>query len=292
MLAEQLLNGVIVGGLYALVALGYTLVFGVLDKLNFAHPDIFMFGGYVAVASLVLGAPVWAAVAVVAAVTGVLGLMVEIASFRRFTSPDAHITAALSSVAFGLVIVDLVQKQWGSEPLAIPLEGRGAAIVVFDVRLALVKLAALAATLVLLAVLYVVVSRTRFGRHMRAVADSPVSAALLGINVRWVTQQVFFLASALAGVAGMLRVTITGFATSEVGFTFGLKALAIMAIGGMGDLRGAVLGGILVGMVESVAFQIGLGQVADVAVWVLMIAVLLVRPAGLFGGRHQREIRA
>lgn len=292
MLAEQLLNGVIIGGLYALVALGYTLVFGVLDKLNFAHPDIFMLGGYVAVASLVLGAPLWASLVVVVIVTGALGLLLELASFRRFTAPDAHITAALSSVAFGLVIVDLVQKQWGSEPLAVPIEDRGAAMIVLGVRLAYVKLAALAATFALLAVLFVVMSRTRFGRHVRAVADAPVSAALLGINVRWVTQQVFFLASALAGVAGMLRVTITGFATSEVGLTFGLKALAIMAIGGMGDLRGAVLGGVLVGVVESIAFQIGLGQIADVAVWILMIAVLLVRPAGLFGGRHQRETRA
>jgi len=293
-LVEQIINGIVLGSMYALIAQGYTLVFGVLDKLNFAHSEIFMLGGFIAVASVALGSPLAIAFLITIAISGLIGLVVELVGFRKFRSRDAHITAALSSFAIGLVIIDLTQKAWGTESvsIALPDELRIASIEVLGIRLVLVKLAILALSLLLMLVLHLVVVRTALGRSIRAVADSAADAALYGINVTRVTQLVFFIASALAGVAGMALAVRTGYANTETGFSFGLKALAIMAIGGMGDLRGAFLGGLLVGVLEALAFQWALGQLADVAVWLFMICVLLVRPAGLFGTAGSRDTRA
>lgn len=294
MLVEQIINGIVLGSMYALIAQGYTLVFGVLDKLNFAHSEIFMLGGFVAVASVALGASIPLALLVTIGISGLLGLVVEFVGFRKFRSHDAHITAALSSFAIGLVIIDLTQKMWGTEAVAIafPDELRIASIEILGIRIVLVKLGILALSLLLMLILHLVVVRTNLGRSIRAVAESPGNAALYGINVTRTTQLVFVIASALAGVAGMALTIRTGYANTASGFNFGLKALAIMAIGGMGDLRGAFLGGLLVGVLEALAFNWGLGQLADVAVWVFMICVLLVRPAGLFGTAGARDTRA
>lgn len=294
MLVEQIINGIVLGSMYALIAQGYTLVFGVLDKLNFAHSEIFMLGGFLSMASIALGASIPLALVVTIVISGLLGLVVELVGFRKFRSRDAQITAALSSFAIGLVIIDLTQKAWGTEPVALILPSalRLASIEVLGIRIGLVKIAILIISLILMTLLHLVVERTAMGRNIRAVAESPGAAALFGINVTRVTQQVFFIASALAGVAGMALAIRTGFSSTANGFTFGLKALAIMAIGGMGDLRGAFLGGLLVGVLEALAFQWGIGQAADVIVWLFMIGVLLVRPAGLFGAVGFRDTRA
>src|SRR5262245_7968300 len=294
MVAEQIFNGIVLGSMYALIALGYTLVFGVLDKLNFTHSEIFMAGGFVLVSALGLGAPLWATLPIVFVVCGVLGLVVEFVSFRRFKTSDAQVTAALSSLALGLIVIDVVQKTFGADPVAVDLPSaiRTAGFELYGFRLAWIKLATLAITLLLMLALHLVMTRTAIGRNIRAVAESPIYASLLGVNVRRVNQQTFFIASALAGAAGLLLALRTGLASSDIGLSFGLKALAIMAIGGMGDLRGAVAGGILVGVVEALTVQFGLGKLGDTAVWIVMIFVLLVRPAGLFSRGSAHDVRA
>jgi len=294
MLAEQIFNGIVLGGMYALIAVGYALVFGVLDKLNFAHSEVFMLGGFAAIVTAAMGAPLWASLVLAVVICGALGLLIEIVSFRKFVSADAQITAALSSLALGLIFIDLVQKQVGTDPVAVPISTalRTAGFQFLGVQVIYVKLAILVISIVVMVTLHQLVMRTRVGRNIRAVAGAPQAARLLGINVRRVNQQVFFIASAMAGIAGLMLALRTGFAPSDIGFTFGLKALAIMAIGGMGDLRGAVLGGLLVGVLEGIAGHLGLDHVADVAVWVLMILVLLVRPAGLFSRGQAPEPRA
>ncbi len=294
MVGDQIINGIILGSMYALIALGYTLVFGVLDKLNFAHSEVFMAGGYVGLSWIALGAPVWLAIIGVAAVAGIMGLAVELISFRKFKGSDGQITASLSSLAVGIVMIDLVQKYWGSEPIAIslPVALRTAGFTLGGMTLTWLKVGILGFTLILMIGLHVLVQKTALGRNIRAVADNPASASLLGVDVKRVNQQTFFIASALAGIAGLLLTMRTGFASSDIGLGFGLKALAIMGIGGMGDLRGAVIGGLVVGLCEGLGFQFGFGRLADIMVWVLMIFVLVVRPAGLFGNATARDVRA
>ena len=144
-----------------------------------------------------------------------------------------------------------------------------------------------------MAMLHFLLHKSRVGRQIRALAESSVSSSLLGINVRGVTQTVFFVSSALAAVGGLLVAMRGGAASSEVGLTFGLKSLAIMAIGGMGDLRGALVGGLLVGVIEALIFQLGMGRLVEITAWVALIAVLIFRPHGIFGGGiHAQEQRA
>src|SRR3974390_3285363 len=147
MLAEQIINGVVLGSMYALIAQGYTLVFGVLDKLNFAHGEIFMLGGFICVASIALGASLPIAILVTAIIAGLLGLVI---GFRKFQSPDSHLTAALSSFAIGLVIIDLSQKIWGAESVAVTLPGalQTAAVSIGGLRLVVPRLAILGILLV------------------------------------------------------------------------------------------------------------------------------------------------
>lgn len=294
MLIEQIINGLVLGSMYSLIALGYTLVFGVLDKLNFAHAELFMLGGFVALVSFALGAPLWAAITVALVFGGMAGLVVELVSFRRFIGQDAQIVASLSSLSLGLVFVDLVQKVWGTEAIELPIPAdlRSAHFVLFGISFNWIKIGILGFSILLMFVMHQFVSRTRIGRNIRAVADSPTFAGLLGINVKRVNQQTFFIASALASVAGLLLAMRNGIVASDIGFSFGLKALAIMAIGGMGDLRGAMAGGLIVGVLEALAFEYGFGKLADILVWLLMMFVILMRPAGLFGAVQMREVRA
>ncbi len=285
MIAGQIINGLMVGGLYALVAIGFTLIVGVLHRINFAHTEVFMIGGFagLVVANQVPSIPVALVGAFV--VGGVLGLVVEQISFRRLGSDEAAITAALSSMAVGLLMLDIVHHVWGTEPIAFPLAnalGAGS-FELFGVRFVPVQGLVIVLTAVLVAVLWFVMEKTQTGRNIRAVSDNPTAAALLGIPVRRIGQKVFFISSALAAMTGLLFALRVGTVNSDIGLSFALKALAVTAIGGMGNLWGAVVGGLLVGLMEALAVHYGFGPLADLVVWGFMILVLLARPQGLFG---------
>lgn len=294
MIADQIVNGLVSGGLYALIALGYTLVFGVLDKLNFAHSEIFMFGGYAGLVAFAATGSLVAALLIVVIVSVLLGLLVEWVSFRKFRSHDAQVTAALSSLLVGLLIIEATHKLWGSEPrgLGIPAEIYTASVAVLGIQITWVKLVILAVAVLLMATLIWVIERTRLGRSIQAVSESPDNARLMGIDVTRVTQATFAIASGLAGIGGLLLACRTGVAVSEIGLTFGLKALAVMAIGGMGDVRGAMLAGLLIGVAEALTFHFGLGRLGEITVWVVMIAILLIRPSGLLGRGQTGAVRA
>jgi branched-chain amino acid transport system permease protein len=293
MLTGQIVNGLVSGAMYSLVAVGFTLILGVLDKLNFAHPEAFMFGGFVGV-MVSPYASIWWSFPLALLLGGVAGLLTEAIAFRRFQSSDAKITAALSSLALGLILVDLVQKTWGSEPVSLRLQDPffNERFAVAGIQLLHVQVLILAVTIGLMLALHVIVNRTSIGRQIRAVAESPGDAVLHGINVKRVTQGVFFISSALAAVAGLMLAQRTGFASSDIGLTFGLKALAIMAIGGMGDMRGAALAGLAVGVLEALTFHFGLGRLGEMTVWVALFAVLVFRGGGVFGGAAHAEQRA
>lgn len=294
MLAGQLLNGIVTGAMYALVAMGFSLVIGTLDKLNFAHSEVFMVGGFFAVLT-VSHLPWQVALVVIFLAGGILGLATEWIAFRRFQSADGKITAALASMALGLIITDLVHKVWGTEPVALKANDAwlqtGHSI--FGATVLNLQIVILAVAFLLMGLLHLLLQKSRMGRQIRALAESSVSASLLGINVRRVTQTVFFVSSALAAVGGLLVALRGGAASSDIGLSFGLKSLAIMAIGGMGDLRGALVGGLLIGVLEALMFQTGLGRLVEMTAWVALIVVLILRPQGLFGGGiHGREQRA
>jgi branched-chain amino acid transport system permease protein len=294
MLVGQLLNGLVNGAMYSLVALGFTLIIGVLDKLNFTHPEVFMFGGFVGIVSLEFLPAPWALL-VSFVVGGFLGVFTEWVAFRRFKRSDSKITAALSSMALGLVFTDCVQKYWGTEPVSFKtlpawMEQN---IEISGVQFPYLHFFILVVTLVLMLMLHSYIHKTRMGRQIRAVAESPTNAALLGIDVTRVSQAVFFISSGLAAEAGLLLSLRSASANSEIGLTFGLKALAIMAIGGLGDMRGAMLGGLLIGILEASLYLFGLGRWVEMTVWVVVILTMVIKPSGLFSARQAlQETRA
>jgi branched-chain amino acid transport system permease protein len=293
MLAGQILNGLVSGAMYALVAIGLTLVVGVFDKLNFAQPEVFMLGGFIGLVSLTYLPLEWS-FAFALVVGGLLGLFTEFVAFRRFQSADSRTTAALSSLALGLVLTDLVHKVWGTEQVPLPQRAGwlSGTFGIAGVQFLNLQLLVLGVTLTLMIGLHFLITKARIGRQIRALAEAPTAAALLGINVLRVKQSVFFISSALAAVAGLLLALRSDAANSDIGLTFGLKAMAIMAIGGMGDLRGAVFAGFLIGVIEAVMFHFGLGRLGEMTVWLAMILILILRPSGLFsGGLHSREQR-
>jgi branched-chain amino acid transport system permease protein len=294
MFVGQLLNGLVNGAMYSLVALGFTLIIGVLDKLNFTHPEIFMFGGFVGIISIEFLPLPWALL-VSFLVGGVLGVITEWIAFRRFKRSDSKITAALSSMALGLVFTDCVQKYWGTEPVSLPNlpSWMGKNIELSGVQFPYLHFFILIVTFVLMFLLQAFIHQTRMGRQIRAVAESPTNAALLSIDVTRVSQAVFFISSGLAAEAGLLLSLRSASANSEIGLTFGLKALAIMAIGGLGDMRGAMLGGLPIGVLESSLYLFGLGRWVEITVWVVVILTMIIKPSGLFSARIKlQESRA
>ncbi len=274
-----------VGGLYALVAVGFTHIVGVLHRLNFAHTEVFMIGGFIGLVSASIAPSIPLAMLMAFVLGGILGIVVERISFRNLNSEEANITAALSSMAVGLLIIDLVHHKWGTEPLALPLVNNfgSGSFEIAGVRFVPVQGLVIVLTAVFVIGLHLLLEKTKMGRNIRAVADNATNASLLGIPVKQVGQQVFFLSSALAALAGLLFALRVGTVNSDIGLTFGLKALAITAIGGMGNAWGAVIGGLLIGVVEAMATQFGYGYLVDLLVWAVMILVLLIRPQGLFG---------
>ena len=286
----QLLNGLVNGAMYSLVALGFTLIIGVLDKLNFTHPEVFMLGGFVGLLSFQYLPVPWALL-VAFVVGGGMGLFTEWIAFRRFKSSESKITAALSSMALGLVVTDLVQKYWGTEPVSLPSLPAWMAenVEIAGVQFQYLNFFILLVTLMLMVAVHLFIHKTRSGRQIRAVAESPLNASLLGIDVKRVSQMVFFISSGLAAEAGLLLSLRSSSANSEIGLLFGLKALAIMAIGGLGNMKGAVWGGLLIGVLEASLFVWGLGRWVEMTVWVMVILTMIVKPGGLFSASTKPE---
>jgi branched-chain amino acid transport system permease protein len=290
MLAQQVLNGLILGSTYALVAIGYTLVFGVLNLLNFAHANVFALGGFLLFATLVsFGLPFPLGVLVVLVAGLALGYLTELLCFRPAASRKDELTPAIASIAFGLVLTELVAKVWGSEPLRLPPLLNAVSLNVGDVQVSGVQGLILGLSLVLMAGLDLMLRRTRLGFSLRAAAENREVAQLLGVDIRATVLLAFMLSGALATLAGVLVSARLGLADPNIGLSYGLRALAVMVIGGLGNVRGAMLAGLLVGFVDVFTLAFLSQAYSGIGAWVLLIVVLLVKPSGLLGSYVQRE---
>jgi branched-chain amino acid transport system permease protein len=285
-LPQQLLNGVFAGSIYALFALGYTLVFGVLDILNLAHAAIFMLGAMVSWWLVsAQGWSLWLAFPVAVALAGLLGILLDRVAFLRLRRRGAgHLSPLISSIGVSLVFVGLARLLFGSDRQQFPSDAFPK--VFFDVgqvRISLLNIVILAVAVVMMAGLTWLVRRTSLGRAMRAVAENPKAAALLGVNIEWVISQTFFIASALGGAAGVLYGLSLNSIEPNMGGAVELKGLAIIILGGMGSIPGAVLAGFLVGIIEVLSIVIGRSELKDAFVFAVLFLMLLVRPQGLLG---------
>lgn len=297
-LFQQIINGLVQGSVYALVALGYTMVYGILGLINFAHGEVVMVGAMIAM--VVLQALLAAAVAPVLAVLlsllaamavcMALGYGIERIAYRPLRNAP-RLAPLITAIGVSIVLQNLAMMIWGREYHAFPLpmhnelHAVGGAIIT-DIQIGIV-LMAVAVMLLLMGIVH----RTRMGRAMRAVAENPAAAALMGVDANRVISVTFMLGSALAAVAGFMVSADYGIVHYYMGFLLGLKAFTAAVLGGIGNLRGAMLGGVLLGLIES----LGAGYIGDLSggffgsnyqdvfAFFVLIAVLVFRPSGLLG---------
>ncbi len=290
MLTQQLANGIFLGAVYALFAVGYTLVFGVLDILNLAHAAIFMIAAFVTLALVTAGLPLVAAFVVALAVAGLLGVLLDRVAFAPLRRRNAGTLAPLiSSIAVAIIFEGVMRGIFGPEEhrfARTPFEG--AQFHLGSLTFGAIDLVVVTIAVGLMLVLSYVMRSTTLGRNIRAVADDRIAAALLGINLERTIALTFFISSALGGAAGTLIGLQYNSVSIDMGSRIELKGLAIIIFGGMGSITGAVVGAFLLGIVETLSVAYISSSYRDAMAFGVMFAILVLRPTGLFGKRALR----
>ena len=297
---QQLVNGLTLGMIYGLIAVGYTMVYGIIGMINFAHGDVFMVGAFIGIivltaltglTSVPLG--ILAAFIVAAALCAVYGFSIERVAYRPLRG-SFRLAPLISAIGMSILLENYVQTSQGALERAIPAAFPGGITLMdesgFVVQLTWMQMAIVAVTLVVLAVFTYIVTRTPLGRAMRAVEQDPKMAALLGIDTNRTISFTFVIGSALAAVAGVMFLLYYGVIDFYIGFDAGIKAFTAAVLGGIGSLPGAVLGGLLIGLIE--AFWSGYATVAykDVAVYSILAIVLMFMPTGLLGRNELEKV--
>ncbi|MEQ1662037.1 MAG: branched-chain amino acid ABC transporter permease [Thiobacillus sp.] len=297
---QQLINGLVLGSVYALVALGYTMVYGILGLINFAHGEIAMVGAMVALAAIgalansalpggvVLAAGLLLAIPVCMG----LGMLIERVAYRPLRNAP-RLAPLITAIGVSIILQNGAMLIWGKQYIAFPAVLPQGRYNLFGAHISDVQIAILVVSALLLLLLSLLVHQTRLGRAMRATAQSRQVASLMGVDVNRVIAATFVIGSALAAVAGLMVSAYYGLAHYYMGFMLGLKAFSAAVLGGIGHLGGAMLGGLLLGLIESFgAGYIGdltggfLGShYQDVFAFFVLIGVLVLRPSGLLGAR-------
>ena len=291
-MGQQALNGVFVGSIYALFAVGYTLVFGVLDILNLAHQAVFMLAAFAALA-LVADAhlPLWAAMPMAVLFAGLLGIVLERVAFRPLRGrADSNISGLISSLAMATVFEAIALQLFGPDISRFPIGTLPDRMVrIGTASASLLQLLIVAVAVALMALLTLLIARTRLGRQLRAVAEDPRAARVLGVNVDRVIAAAFFLSSALGGAAGVLFGLAFNSISPDVGRSVELKGLAVIILGGMGSITGAVVAGFAIGLIEVFTVARFGSSFRDAVSFTVLFLVLLARSRGLFGQAAARE---
>jgi branched-chain amino acid transport system permease protein len=293
LLAQQLINGLFIGSVYGLFAVGYTLVFGVLDILNLAHPAIFTLGGLAAL-WLVEGArlSIWTAFPIAVVFSGLLGLLLDRIAFLPLRQrADSNFSGLISSIAMAILFESAAFAIFGARTVRFPAntvtntiwQVGGVTITSLQVEIVLTAILFMAALMQLL-------KRTRVGKAIRAVAENERAARLLGIHVDGVIAFTFFLSSALGGAAGVLFGLYFDALSPDMGKSIEVKGLAVIILGGMGSIPGAILGGLAFGLTEVLTVAItGTSNLRDAVAFTMLFAILIFRPSGFLGRRALRE---
>lgn len=291
MLAQQLLNGLFLGAVYALFAVGYTLVFGVLDILNLAHAAIFTAAAFAAFSLAGMGVPLVLAFLIAAVMAGIMGILLDRVAFAPLRARNAGtLVPLISSIGVAIIIGAVLRGIYGVDERHFTVGGLDTAPVIHagPVTFTTVELTIFLAAIVLMLVLSWVLRATPLGRRIRAVAEDRVAAALLGVNLELTIAATFFIASSLGGAAGVLTALRYNSITLDMGGPIELKGLAVIILGGMGSVTGAVIGGFILGAVETLAIAYGLSEWRDAILFGVMFLLLVLRPTGLFGKRALR----
>ncbi|MBI5484870.1 MAG: branched-chain amino acid ABC transporter permease [Deltaproteobacteria bacterium] len=309
---QNLLNGISIGSVYAIFALGYTLVFSILGIINFAHGAVFTLGAYftytLAVGqfgingllsglNLDLKVPFALSLLIGAILAGLVGVLLERLAFKPLRTRGADsLLALVSSLGVALVIVNAIQYLVGAEIYTFPSQVYGdiKPAMMFEVSgqpvvIRTVQVIIFAVCMVILSILGYLISFTRLGKALQAVAENPTTASLLGISVDKIILATFFMSGFLGGLAGTLVGTSFGIAGPYFGVTYGLKGLAVIVLGGLGSIPGAVMGGIVIGLAEAFVPP-DYSAYKEAVAFAFLFIVLLVRPQGLLGRTHIQKV--
>ena len=303
---QQLINGLSQGSIYALIALGYTMVFGVLRFINFAHGDVYMLGAFVGfylgpkTLKLTGGQPGFVGMTAVMllsmALCAIIGIIIEKLCYRPLRERP-KLTVLITAIGVSLFLENGGQFAFGADPKSFPEIITDRAIEIPEswgkisgLTLTISQVLVIAVTLLLLFVLRYIVTKTKMGMAMRALSFNPVAAQLMGINIDVVISFTFGLGSALAGAAGILTSIQQPSIDPLMGVNAGLKAFVAAVLGGIGNLSGAVLGGILIGLVEALVVGYINPTYRDPIVFVVLILILIVKPTGLLGASEREKV--
>jgi branched-chain amino acid transport system permease protein len=291
---QQLVNGISLGGIYALIALGYTMVYGIIELINFAHGDVYTLGTFFSLAILTLlgvtGVVTGPLLIVIVVVTmlgamiacGLVGVVIERLAYRRLRNAP-RLAPLITAIGMSFILENVMQYWHGPSPVPFP-----DVIPNPDVHLGVVTVATKQILVVVLAVammlvLQVFIYRTKLGKAMRATAQDRDAAQLMGIDINTTIALTFLIGSALAGAAGFVSGVYYGSTWFFNGFSAGLKAFTAAVLGGIGNLAGAMLGGFLIGLIEAMTTQLISDQWSNVVVFSVLVLVLIFRPSGLLG---------
>lgn len=283
MLLQQLVNGILVSGIYALFAVGFAIIFGMMGVLNMAHADFAMVAAFAMVWAVGAGLNPVAGIAVSIVVTVVVALSVErivIRPSRRFGGDAGVELPLIATLGCGLMLQNVVALLFGNKAMVFPASLR-AYWRVGGLLVSQSLLISFGVALTLIAMLELLVRRSDFGRQMRAVAQNRAAAEIMGINATAIVVLSMALTSALAGVAGLLVGYSYGLVSPFLGLTYAIKGLIAMIIGGVGSVTGAALGALVIGLIEAVTVALFGSQLRDLGVFLVLLAVLLFRPSGL-----------
>ncbi len=282
MLFEQIVNGITQGGIYALIALGFTIIFGTLRLVTFAHGEVFMAGAFVGYTVMkVLHGPLWVGMTAAILCSGLLGILIERVGFHLLRRAP-HQSSLLITIGFSVLLINFAQLIWGPETQSIPGLTYGD-FRVFGIYVSYTQVIVLAVTFILLAIVRFLIYRTKMGRTIRATAQDFEAAYAMGVNIDLVFMLTFALGSLLGGIAGMLVGFYYNAFYPTMGTLPGLKAFSACILGGLTSLGGAVLAGFILGIIENLSVAYISSSYRDVFSFGILILVLILRPKGLFG---------
>ncbi len=281
---SYLISGISLGSVYAIIALGYTMVYGIAKMLNFAHGDIIMIGGYISYTAMAYaGLPGWLSVILAMIVCTILGVVIEGLAYKPLRAAPS-LAVLITAIGVSYFLQNVALLIWKPDPISYPslIEGT---FKLFDGQLSIsyISLLTIAACIVIMVALTLFTSKTKMGKAMRACSEDKGAAQLMGINVNRTISVTFAIGSALAAVAGVLLCSSYPSLVPTTGSMPGIKAFTAAVFGGIGSIPGAFLGGILLGVIEAFAKAYVSTQLANSIVFAMLIVVLLVRPAGLLG---------
>ena len=289
---QYLINGISIGAVYAIIALGYTMVYGIAKMLNFAHGDVIMVGAYMSYSvTSYLGLPTAVAILVSVVVCTLLGVLIEGLAYKPLRGVPS-LAVLITAIGVSYFLQNAAQLIWGSAPKNFKSIVTMSPVVLFNGQLTITGevIYTIVASALIMVVLTLFINKSRMGKAMRAVSEDRAAAQLMGINVNQTISTTFAIGSALAAVAGVLLCSTVPTLMPTTGSMPGIRAFTAAVFGGIGSIPGAMLGGILLGIIETFSKAYLSTQFSDAIVFLVLIVILLVKPAGLLGKQIQEKV--